>query len=201
MSRSPGPPELLALALGDPPERWRALGFALAGDRLFLGGVGVRLGAPGQGIAGWRVAGIEREVDGLASIEPLPPPSGPGEHPNGALGIDHLVVLTPDFGRTSTALEAAAIPLRRVVRRPDGARMGFRRLGPAILELVEAADAPAGPARFWGIAVAVADLDALAGRLGAHLGAIAPALQPGRRIATLRRSAGLGQPVAFIEPG
>jgi hypothetical protein len=48
--------------------------------------------------------------------------------------------------------------------------------------------------------VVVADLDALASRLGDLLGAIRDAVQPGRRIATLRETAGLGQAVAFMSP-
>jgi hypothetical protein len=78
--------------------------------------------------------------------------------------------------------------------------MGFRRLGPAILELVEAVDGAPAPARFWGLVVVVEDLDALAEQLGEHLGSIRRAVQPGRRIATLRESAGLGEAVAFMGP-
>ena len=43
-------------------------------------------------------------------------------------------------------------------------------------------------------------LKALADRLGDHLGAIKDAVQPGRRIATLRRSAELTTNVAFMDP-
>jgi hypothetical protein len=46
--------------------------------------------------------------------------------------------------------------------------------------------------------VNVAHLDALAERLGGKLGEIKSAVQPGRRIATLRHSAGLGEAVAFM---
>ena len=62
------------------------------------------------------------------------------------------------------------------------------------------AEVPAGPARFWGLVVTVADLDALAERLGPVLGSARPAVQPGRRIATARRAAGLGTRVAFMTP-
>jgi hypothetical protein len=48
--------------------------------------------------------------------------------------------------------------------------------------------------------VTVADLDALAARLGDHLGRIKDAVQPGRRIATLSGAAGLGEAVAFMSP-
>jgi hypothetical protein len=46
--------------------------------------------------------------------------------------------------------------------------------------------------------VTVEDLDALAGRLGERLGEIHPAVQSGRRIATLRKAAGLSPKVAFM---
>jgi hypothetical protein len=120
-------------------------------------------------------------------------------HPNGAVALDHVVVVTPDFDRTAAALAAAGLPLRRI-RDAGGFRQGFRRLGPAILELVESREAPPGPATFWGLVVVVPDLDALALRLGEHLAGVRDAVQPGRRIATVRRSAGLGPALAFMDP-
>jgi len=190
-------PELVGLALADPPERWEALGFSVEDGVCPVGGVDVQLGAPGRGITGWAVTGLKAVLDGLpeAAVGAERPPA---THPNGATGIDHVVVMTPDFDRTTAALEEAGIQLRRVVERPDGNRMGFRRLGPAILELVEVGELTPGPARFWGLVVVVADLDALAERLGDHLSAIEDAVQPGRRIASLRASAGLGEAVAFM---
>ena len=49
--------------------------------------------------------------------------------------------------------------------------------------------------RFWGLTVAVPDVDALAGLL---LGEVRDAAQPGRRIATVRRDAGLAIALALI---
>lgn len=165
-----------------------------------LGPVWVTLGSPGVGIAGWRLSGLEAEIDGLPLAPPAPAPISRAAHPNGALGIDHVVVATPDFDRTAAALDAGGLPLRRTALRADGGRMGFRRIGPAILELVEAPELADGAARFWGLVVIVADLEALAQRLGDQLGPVKAAVQPGRRIATLRSSAGLGEPVAFMDP-
>jgi hypothetical protein len=196
-------PELVSLSLADPPERWRALGFGVRDGRMRVGDVGVELGAPGDGIVAWRLRGVESgtEIDGLpwsASGEDQAEPDA--AHPNGALGIDHVVVVTPDFDRTAAALDAAGLGLRRV-RDAGGFRQGFRRLGPAILELVEAPHGdPGAPARFWGLVVIVEDLDALAERLGDRLGPVKDAVQPGRRIATLRGSAGLDTNVAFMDP-
>jgi hypothetical protein len=67
-----------------------------------------------------------------------------------------------------------------------------------ILELVESRDAR--ETSFWGLVVIVEELDALATRLGDRLGDIGSAVQTGRRIATLRRSAGLSPAVAFMDP-
>ncbi len=192
-------PELLGLRLGDAPERWRALGFTVEDGVCALGGVALELGGPGRGVTGWSVTGLESEVDGLP-VAPQGALRPDARHANGAVALDHVVVTTPDFERTARALEAAGMALRRTVTGPEGSRMGFRRLGPAILELVEVAGADPGPARFWGLVVIVEDLEALAGRLGDGLGEIHDAVQPGRQIATLRRSAGLGQAVAFMSP-
>jgi hypothetical protein len=194
-------PELVALEIADPPERWEALGFSVSPDRVIeLGGVQLKLGADGEGIVAWSLRGIAptSSIDGLrtqvtdASVDG----SADAVHPNGAIGLDHVVILTPDFDGTADAVAAAGMPLRREAER-NGARQGFRRLGPAIIEIVQASD---GPTRFWGLVVIVSDLDALAVRLGDLLREIRPAVQPGRRIAPLRSKAGLGPAVAFMDP-
>jgi glyoxalase/bleomycin resistance protein/dioxygenase superfamily protein len=188
---------LADLWIADAPERWEALGFSVNDGVVALGGVTLRLGADGRGIVAWAIEGVPAgEIDGLTTNLASPPPE-PKAHANGAIGLDHVVITTPDFDRTRNALEQAGMPLSRV----DGT-MGFKRLGPAILELVQASDPahPEGPARFWGLVVVVGDLEALAQRLGDHLGDIKKAVQPGRRIATLRPSAGLSEAVAFMDP-
>jgi hypothetical protein len=118
-------------------------------------------------------------------------------HPNGAIAVDHVVIVTPDFDHTADAVAAAGMPLRRLSER-NGARQGFRRLGPAIMEIVQAPEV--GVTQFWGLVVIVSDLDALAERLGDLLRETRPAVQPGRRIAPLRSKAGLGPAVAFMDP-
>ena len=121
-----------------------------------------------------------------------------------AIRIDHLVVFTPELKRTITAFEGAGIDLRRI-REPDEpgppVRQAFFRLGEVICEVVENARAPDGPAAFWGVTFAVADLGRCAEIFGPDMGEIHDAVQPGRRIATARRDANLGIPVAFIDEG
>ncbi len=54
------------------------------------------------------------------------------------------------------------------------------------------------PARFWGLALRVEDLDETVRLLGDRVGEIRPAVQRGRRIASLCRTAGLTVPLAFM---
>jgi hypothetical protein len=198
-------PVLTLLGVADPPEPWTALGFRVQERMLQLGGVRAELGAEeGSGIVSWGLQGIAAPdaIDGLLTVAAPPPPHPQAAaHPNGALAIDHVVVTTPDFDRTAGALADAGLELRRT-RETDRGRQGFRRLGATILELVEApgTEDPSAPARFWGLVVVVPDLEALARRLGSQLGSARAAVQPGRQIATLRSSAGVGPAVAFMTP-
>ena len=194
--------ELAALQIADPPEAWEALGFTVSGDGVVvLGGVELWLDAAGRGITGWtlRRISLHHDVDGLPTGTTTDPPPPETAHANGAIGIDHVVVTTPEFDRTSAALQDAGIPLRRT-RDAGGFRQGFRRLGPAILEIVEAPKLPPGPARFWGLVVVVADLVGVRARLAPHVGEIRDAVQPGRQIATLGQGAGLSPRIAFMDP-
>jgi hypothetical protein len=113
------------------------------------------------------------------------------------VGVDHVVVVTPAFERTRDALAGAGMPLKRIVEM-RGTRMGFRRIAPTILELVEAPEAER--VAFWGLVIIVEDLDALASRLGDWSGPIKPAVQPGRRIVTVRAGANLSTNLAFVDP-
>jgi hypothetical protein len=198
-------PVLTLLRIADPPEPWAALGFDVEGRICDLGGVRVEFGADaGGGITSWGLHGIDAvdSIDGLVTVTAEQHTPAQAAHPNGAVGIDHVVVMTPDFDRTAAVLAEAGLELRRVREAPGGIRQGFRRLGATILELVEApgAEDPAAPARFWGLVVVVSDLDALARRLEAQLGPVKAAVQPGRRIATLRSSAGVSPALAFMTP-
>jgi hypothetical protein len=138
-------------------------------------------------------------------------PSGPPPaHPNGVTAIDHVVAVSPRLDRTVAALQAAGLELRRIREQPTpvGApRQAFFRLGAEILEVIQEPDAVLArdggaerPATFWGIALRVADLDAICATLGDGASEARDAVQPGRRIASLRRSAGLALPVALMTP-
>jgi hypothetical protein len=162
-------------------------------------------------LSGWSLRGVETvELDGLSTMRSdRPLPSESPAHPNGVTAIDHVVAITPALDRTVAVLRGAGLDLRRVREEPTPAgapRQAFFRLGPTILEVVqepaEAIERAGGdrPAFFWGLAFLAPDLDATVAGLGDRVSEIRPAVQPGRRIATLRRSAGLGLPVALITP-
>jgi hypothetical protein len=194
--------EIEQISIGADPAAWARAGFAIEGNASRAGTVALHF-EPGEGIAGWRLSSpAADEIDGLpqAARAGGRAPGGT-RHPVGVTKIDHLVVLTPELDRTTGALEQVGVERRRVreVETDDGTlRQGFFRLGEVILEVVEHAGVEPGPARFWGITFAVRDLDAAAELLGDRLGSIRDAIQPGRRIATVRREAELGLPVALI---
>ncbi|HET9733285.1 MAG TPA: hypothetical protein VFP54_11475 [Acidimicrobiales bacterium] len=201
------PPRLRAVAVADPPELWRDLGFTVSGAVATVGTVAVHLGSPGAGITGWRVDGLPETAD----LDGLPVPAGVaddaavdrGGHPNGVATIDHLVVVTPDLHRTAARIEDAGVALRRI-RRAGGdppREQAFFRLGEVILEVAGPAQGGGeGPARLWGLAFDCVDLDTAVAVLGDRVGPPREAVQSGRRIATLRREAGSSVPMAFMGP-
>jgi hypothetical protein len=201
------------LHIADEPGHWRAAGFEVDGDACAVGTVALRLEGPGRGrgIVAWALRGAASlDLDGLATVASDRPPAAGTQHPNGVLSIDHLVVVTPDLDRTIAALRDGGFELRRVREEeaPGGSpRQAFFPMGEPILEVVQAPEStrvaadPHGPARLWGISFLVEDLDATASSLGTLVGEPRAAVQAGRRIATLRREAGLGPAVAFMSPG
>ena len=208
------PATLDELTVADDPEAWAELGFAIEGDACVVGGVRIRLVGPdaGRGIAGWSLRDAEStELDGLPTAHSdRPPPDQRPAHPNGVAALDHVVAISPALDRTIAALEKAALDLRRIREEPTPAgapRQAFFRLGATILEVVqeppEAIERGGGadrPAFFWGLAFVAPDLDTTVAGLGDRVSEIRAAVQPGRRIASLRRGAGLSVPVALITP-
>lgn len=198
----------LTLAVADPAEAWSDLGFAVSDGVCVVGEVSFVLGAEGgRGLRGWSIG----PVDGMGACEPAPSGASSGAasastgHPNGVVALDHVVITTPDHDRTLKALDAAGYDLRRV-RETDTygtpMRQGFFKHGSVVLEVIGPAE-PNGdkPARLWGLAFTVADLDATAAFLGERLHPAKDAVQPGRRIATLDKMAGSTVPLAFMSAG
>jgi hypothetical protein len=207
------PPTLDELTVADRAEVWEACGFEIEGDSCVVGETRIRL-APrdgARGLTSWSLRELaSTELDGLqTSRSDRLPPAEPRPHPNGVTALDHVVAISSDLDRTVGALQAAGLDLRRLREEPTPAgapRQAFFRLGEPILEVVqapaEAIERTGGdrPAFFWGLAFLAPDLEATVTSLGDHVSEVRDAVQPGRRIATLRRSAGLSLPVALITP-
>ena len=184
---------------------WAAGGFSVTSGRVLVGGVAIEFVEGGSGMVDWALTDVKAAgIDGLPTRPGVPPPSREAPvHANGVTEIDHVVALTPRLERTTAALEDAGVELRRIREGETGmgpSRQAFFRIGP-ILEVVETAELePGAPARFWGITFTTAGIDGAAELLGDKLGEVKDAVQPGRRIATVRKHAGLGLPVALISP-
>jgi hypothetical protein len=168
---------------------WETAGFAVEDDGgLRVGQVTLRTGVGATGISGWRLANNE---DQAAAEKPV-------MHPNGAVVLDHLVVFTDDPARTTATYGELGWEPRRVRELGNGSTQTFFRTGEVIIELI-GPNPSVHAEQLWGLAYSVTDLDACAVLLGDKLGRIKDAVQPGRRIATLRHEeCGLTVPVAFM---
>ena len=199
------------IAVADPPEAWTAAGFTVDPDGVCrIGGVRIRLVGrdAGNGIVGWSLREVSPQLvdlDGIPTNVSNAPAPEPAIHPNGVTRIDHVVLLSPDLRRTVAAFEAVGASPRR---ERDGELGGkpirqiFFRLGEVIVEVIGSADAAnEGPSSLWGLTYDVSDIDATAAYFGDRTSPVKDAVQPGRRITTLRhRDLGLSVRTALISP-
>ncbi|WP_422744966.1 glyoxalase [Mycobacterium sp. WMMD1722] len=204
--------EVGILVVADPPQAWSEAGFTVGPDaQCQVGGVGIRLVGRdhGTGIIGWSLRGIASdiaELDGIPTRAVDGSPSGrPGAHPNGVLSIDHIVWMSQNLSRTTACLAQVGVQARRerettLAGRPI--RQIFFRFGEVIVEVVGSPEtAGDGPSSLWGITYTVADIDATAAFLGDRAAPVKDAVQPGRRITTLRHDAfGMSVRTAVISP-
>jgi hypothetical protein len=196
--------------VADPPEAWTRAGFSVGSDSVCrIGGVGVRLVGRdrGAGIVGWLLRGLPSAVNDLDGV----PTAGsekeisaaPSAHPNGVVAIDHVVLMSPNLGRTVESLAAVGAHPRRNRDTELGGRpmrQIFFRLGEVIVEVVGSpAAAGEGPSSLWGMTYVVADIDATASFFADRTGPVKDAVQPGRRISTVRHQEfGMSVPTALI---
>ncbi|MEM7092930.1 MAG: hypothetical protein AAF567_08000 [Actinomycetota bacterium] len=167
---------------------------------------------PGAGELAATIDGID-ELDGLRlrSLQSDPaanggaiPTGGEAEaaaHPNGVVSIDHVVVMTPNADRTHDAFAGAGIEARRVRRfetKKGTHRQTFYWLGDVICEVAGADDGRGDdPASWWGLALTVADIESTAAFFGDSCTPVKDAVQPGRKVTTLR-SPDSTTPILFI---
>lgn len=166
------------IRLGSGPDALERLGLTTTQGRANVGGVTLE-SVPGAGILGIDLAGAPRDTP-LALVDVTPAP--PAAHPLGATAVDHVVVLCGDV---RAAIEALGTTPRRLDER-DGRTYGFVVVETALLEFVGPSEPEDRAPRLWGLALTVSDLDAAVALLGDACGRPKDAIQPGRRIATVR---------------
>jgi hypothetical protein len=199
-------PLLAELTISDDADAWADAGFTVRDGRCRIGSVDVRFVDGSDGIVGWGFAALD---DAAASTDGIPTASVDAQtmehwqHDNRTTTFDHVVVTTPDSARTVAALEAIGLPAKRTRDIGRGMQQIFFRAGEVILELVGPVEPNGtGPAGFYGLAVNVDDLDATKSALGDRLTDPKDAVQPGRRIATLKtRDLGIATAIAFMSEG
>lgn len=205
---------LLQLFIADEPSRWQALGLHGSLDAegrwcCTAGPVGVvvdrRLEPAGAGIVAW---GLDTPVQSSPhtvtelGVRIMATSGSCDVHDHRLVGVDHVVIMTASLEQTCQwVAQHLGAPLKRVRDAGNGVRQGFHRLGDVIVEVVEAPGTPPGPAQCWGLVFTVVDLDALVEPWSDDLvSRPRDAVQSGRRIASLRRGAGLATAVAFMSP-
>jgi len=186
------------LEIADPADAWRQAGFSVDSDAVCrVGGVRIRLvgRARGAGIVGWSLRGLPSngsvgDLDGIPTTTSSALAAAPAAHANGVTAIDHIVLLSPDLGRTVESLVSIGVHPRRERDAELGGRpvrQIFFRMGEAILEVVGSpGTADEGPSTLWGVTYVAADIDATASFFGDRTTPVKEAVQPGRRITTLR---------------
>ena len=196
-------PLLAELTVADDPDAWREAGFEVRDGRCKIGGVAIRFVDGSDGITAWGFAALDEPVTAIDGIPTTAIDAQTMElwtHANGSTQLDHVVVSSPDSARTTAALEAVGLPAKRTRDNGRGMQQVFFRAGEVIIELVGPVEPTgAGPAGFYGLAINVEDLDATKASLGDRLTDPKDAVQPGRRIATLKtRDLGISTAIAFM---
>ena len=192
---------LAALRAPGEAEAWRPLGFTVDRDAVAFANGAVRFGA-----SRW---GLELEPPGREAsvVDGIPVTTGVGErnvvHPNGAIELDHVVVMTDSIERTSAAIESALGLEQRRLRETATVRQAFHRFADApdgtrgcIVEVVERPDVER--VDIWGLVVIVDDIDRAVAESAGLIGTPKAAVQPGRRIATVSRAVGLPLALALM---
>lgn len=198
------------LTVAGDPDAWRSIGLTVTDDGWIpLMGTLLRVVPPvgdsPPGLISWAWSGIEPTnlISGLTTEVVEPPAPLYAEHELGALGLDHVVVFTFDLEMSSTGITRATGCEQRRVRDLGTIRQGFHRAGRGglIIEVVQHPDADKFETSLWGVVLNVEDLDAAYDTLGDdRMSAPKDAVQPGRRIATIKQDVGLGTSVALMTP-
>ncbi len=197
------------LLVADAPAAWESAGFTVDPDGVCrVGSVRIRLIGEGdqRGLVGWALrAEVDGDLDGVPTTSSEAPAAETAVHENGVTSIDHVVLLSPDLERTKASLAGVGLEVRRERDGELGGspiRQVFYRPGDVTLEVVGSPETRAdGPSSLWGITFVTEDIDASAAFFGERTSPVKDAVQPGRRITTLRhRDFGMSVRTALISP-
>ena len=204
---------LVALHASGSPEPWQQLGISCVSDVCQLADVQLHLnsgfsGQSGSGLISWTLdvgrAG-QVDIDGIPTTLVASSPDFTATSVIGSeqmVSLDHVVVNTDNLDRTCAAIERElGIPMRREREVGNGVVQRFHKLDNTIIEVVTGPHVSGVGASLWGMVVSVDDLFEWAESVGADI--VSPpkkATQPGRYIATVRSSVGLGVPFALMTP-
>lgn len=207
---------LQRIVVGDDPDAWRAAGFRVLGNEATLGKVVIELvGADGErGVLGWSIAGVTTDIEQIPTIKVATPtvepvlaadPEDLEVHTNAVFAIDHVVVETGDVDQTVEAFAGVGMAERRrsTMSTPLGERQqSFLWAGRVIIEIVgPAVPEASAPMGIWGLALVSSNLKTTAHVLDEYLSEPRDAVQPGRKIATMRtQSLGISVPIVVMSP-
>ncbi|MFM8794331.1 MAG: VOC family protein [Acidimicrobiales bacterium] len=187
---------------------WENIGLSFKGGVARLSDVEFHVEDGAPGLASWTLSAdrqVTIDVDGIMTHLVTEHAKPVGDSPIGptvGVRLDHVVVNTDDGERTSAAFDAAlGLGLRRVRDAGRGVTQWFHMLDNCVIEIVSGPHVTEPGARLWGMVLSVADIDALTAWLGPDV--MSPpktAVQPGRRISTVRAAVGLGVPFAVMTP-
>ena len=197
------------LVVGGRAQNWALIGISFdVSNCAALGDVALRLDKSLEpGLHSWVLHGADVDltnIDGIATSHAIGDSqiaaSVQSDFDLGVIGVDHVVINTPDLMRTSDALTAATgAPLKRVRDAGNNVQQGFHRLASVVVEIVTSPTMHPGPASLWGFVLNVKDIYAVANHVGQDVLSIPkPAVQAEKLIATFRSSVGLGVPLALM---
>jgi len=193
------PTRLVQLTVGGSHQLWQRVGLSFDDQQTCqVGQVTLRLDEDvSLGHLGWAFDPIVSSIDGIPSTPRVPVSElQPPRH----LLVDHVVVMTDSLERTSSAIEeCTGLELRRIRDASNGVRQAFHRSGEVVIEVVQSPSVT--EPHLWGFVLVAHPFDEVVSQLGESV--VSPprdAVQPGRRIATVRRELGLGINVALISP-
>ncbi len=199
-------PSIAELHVGDDPSAWKRAGFRINDGRCVVGTTEIVFSDGPKGIHSWVLRhSLPSQFGSIpTTFTEKPVPERSIAHPNGSVGFHHVVLMVPEFALGKTALTGAGVQVEdgRIFGSPEKEMLrSAPKMGDIELELI----GPKNEDRsrnwdLWGLVIAVDDIDATSELLGDLLGQVKPAVQPHRRIATLKKEAELGVAIAFLGP-